>query len=280
MRASPPPFSSGQVFITSIWTALRTEAEDAARTEPGLAPFLREALLKHPDFSTALAQNLGRRLGILENQEAMIRDVCLEALAADPSLAEAAARDMNASHERDPACRSWLQPFLYFKGVAALETQRVGHWLWQRGRTTLAFHLQSLASQLFQVDIHPATILGTGIFLDHATGVVIGETSTVGDDVSILHAVTLGGTGRERGDRHPKIGRGVLISAGAKILGNVTVGEEARIAAGSVVLTDVPPHVTVAGVPARPIRGPTSPHPAEAMEQSFLPLSSVSEHKV
>jgi serine O-acetyltransferase len=178
-------------------------------------------------------------------------------------------QDLRAVRERDPACRSYLQPFLYFKGFVALEASRVAHSLWKQGREILAFHLQNRISEILQVDIHPAACLGLGLFLDHATGIVIGETTVIGDRVSILQSVTLGGNGKERGNRHPKIGRGVLISVGAKILGNIRVGEEARIAAGSVVLNDVPAHTTVAGVPARIVRGPACIEPAMAMDHFF-----------
>jgi serine O-acetyltransferase len=200
----------------------------------------------------------------------LIQEICIDAFTSDPAILGSFERDMRAVLERDPACLSRLQPFLYYKGLAALQAYRVAHWLWDQQRQTLSFHLQSRTSEMFQVDIHPAARLGSGIFLDHATGVVIGETSVVGDDVSILQSVTLGGTGKERGDRHPKIEQGVLISVGAKILGNIRVGREARVAAGSVVLHDVPPHSTVAGVPARIVRGPVSSQsPAKSMDHLF-----------
>jgi serine O-acetyltransferase len=176
--------------------------------------------------------------------------------------------DMQAVLERDPACRGMLQPFLFFKGFLALQTQRVANRLWREGRETLAFHFQSRSSELFGVDIHPAVKMGRGIMLDHATNITIGETAVVGDGCSILQGVTLGGTGKEVGDRHPKIGRGVLVSVGAKVLGNITVGDEAKIAAGSVVLKDVPAHTTVAGVPARIVGGEAN-NPARSMDQTI-----------
>ena len=182
-------------------------------------------------------------------------------------------RSQRISHEnlreRDPACRTYLQPFLYFKGFQALQGWRVAHWLWGRGRETLAFHFQSRISELFQLDIHPAARLGKGLFLDHGTGIVIGETAVVGDDVSMLHGVTLGGTGAERGDRHPKIGKGVLLGAGAKVLGNIAVGDYAKVASGSVVLKPVPSGCTVAGVPARLVDCPTGAEPARTMDHTL-----------
>jgi len=162
-----------------------------------------------------------------------------------------------------------LQPFMYFKGFQALQAWRVAHWLWEQDRDTLAFHFQSRISELFQLDIHPAARIGSGVFLDHGTGIVIGETAVIGDEVSMLHAVTLGGTGAERGDRHPKIGRGVLLGAGAKVLGNITVGDYAKVASGSVVLKPVPAGCTVAGVPARLVNCPTDATPARTMDHTL-----------
>jgi serine O-acetyltransferase len=178
---------------------------------------------------------------------------------------------MRVVRERDPACRTYLQPFLYFKGYGGLQAYRIAHWLWDQQREILAYHLQSRISELFAVDIHPAAHIGAGVFIDHAHGIVIGETAVVEDDVSMLHSVTLGGTGKEQGDRHPKIRRGVMIGAGAKVLGNIEVGEDARIAAGSVVLENVPPRCTVAGVPARPVGGACCEglSPASEMDQRF-----------
>ena len=254
--------------VTDVWQSVQRDAEAAAQ-DSVLRSFLQTAVLDHPDMGSALAALMGRKLGGAELDSAAAEAVCREALAQDPSILAHFIGDMSASRTLDPACRSWLQPFLYFKGVAALRVYRVTHWLWGQGREALAFHMQNLSSQVFQVDIHPAARLGAGIFLDHATGVVIGETSVVGDDVTIMQDVTLGGNGKEHGDRHPKIARGVLISAGAKVLGNIHVGEEARIAASSVVLEDVPPHVTVAGIPARIVRARSSAHPAQDLDHSF-----------
>jgi serine O-acetyltransferase len=252
-----------------VWAVLRQDAVAAAGREPDAAGMLRGAILDHDTLEEALAVHLAQKLGGPRLSSVTVRDLCLQALAEDRDLPERLERDLRAVRSRDPACRSYLQPFLFYKGFAALEAHRVGHWLWRQGREVTALHLQSRVSELLQVDIHPAARLGSGIFIDHATGVVIGETSVVGDDVSILQSVTLGGNGKERGDRHPKIGRGVLISVGASVLGNIRVGEEARVAAGSVVLEDVPPHSTVAGVPARLVRGPACNAPALSMDHFF-----------
>lgn len=240
------------------WQQLRTSATEAARAEPVLASQMNAVILSHAELAGALSFQIGRKLGDDEFGAMSVREVALEAFQADPAIVRAAEADLAAVAERDPAIQSLLQPFLYFKGYQALQAWRVAHWLWGKGRQTLAFHLQSRISELFQVDIHPAARMGSGLFLDHGTGIVIGETAVVGDDVSMLHAVTLGGTGAERGDRHPKIGKGVLLGAGAKVLGNITIGDHAKVASGSVVLKDVPSGCTVAGVPARLVNCPSS----------------------
>lgn len=259
------PIQSG---MGQVWSRLRFDAASAAAGEPMLASMLNAAVLRHDSFSEALAHRVAEKMADAQLDALQMHHIARAAFAAAPEIAEEAARDMLAVDERDPAVRSFLQPFLYFKGFHALLCYRVAHWLWREGRETLAFHLQSRMSERFGVDIHPAARLGCGIMIDHATSVVIGETAAVGDDVSILHEVTLGGTGAESGDRHPNIGRGVLIGAGAKVLGNIRVGEAARIAAGSVVLQDVPARCTVAGVPARPVGGPCA-EPSRTMDQTF-----------
>lgn len=263
--------SHPRVFEASggVWAQLRIEAMQAAAEEPLLASYLHATILHHDKIEDALAYHLAQKLGHGDLPALQLREVAREAYAADPQLAVQAARDMRVVRERDPACRTYLQPFLYFKGYGGLQAYRVAHWLWGQEREILAFHLQSRVSELFAVDIHPAAQIGAGVFIDHAHGIVIGETAVVEDDVSMLHSVTLGGTGKEAGDRHPKIRRGVMIGAGAKVLGNIEVGADARIAAGSVVLEDVSPRCTVAGVPARPVGGPCceGTTPAEAMDQ-------------
>ncbi len=252
----------------TVWSRLRFEAATAAASEPMLASFLNAAILRHDSFATALAHRIAAKMADPQLDVLQMHDVVANALNKQPALADRAAADMLAVDERDPACQSLLQPFLYFKGFHALMSYRIAHWLWTEGRETLAFHLQSRCSERFGVDIHPAARIGSGVMIDHATAVTIGETAVVGDDVSLLHEVTLGGTGTEDGDRHPKIARGVLIGAGAKVLGNITVGEEARIAAGSVVLNPVPARCTVAGVPAKPIGGPCA-EPSRTMDQTL-----------
>jgi serine O-acetyltransferase len=251
-----------------VWSRLRLEAASAAAAEPMLASYLNAAILRHDSFADALSHRIADKTADPRLDVLQMHDVAQDALRSEPGLADQAAADMLAVDERDPACRSLLQPFLYFKGFHALMCYRVAHWLWREGRDTLAFHLQSRVSERFGVDIHPAARIGCGVMIDHATAVTIGETAVVGDDVSLLHEVTLGGTGTEHGDRHPKIARGVLIGAGAKVLGNITVGEEARIAAGSVVLNPVPARCTVAGVPAKPVGGPCA-EPSRTMDQTL-----------
>lgn len=260
-----------RVFEASggVWAQLRVEAMQAAAEEPLLASYLHASILHHDRIADALSYHLAQKLGHGDLPALQLREVAREAYDADPQLALQALRDMRVVRERDPACTTYLQPFLFFKGYNGLQAYRIAHWLWTQERHILAYHLQSRISELFAVDIHPNAQIGAGVFIDHAHGIVIGETAVVEDDVSMLHSVTLGGTGKDVGDRHPKIRRGVMIGAGAKVLGNIEVGEDARIAAGSVVLEDVPPRCTVAGVPAKPIGGPCCEGvtPAEAMNQ-------------
>ena len=257
--ASPPP----------VWAALRNEAAHAAQAEPNLASLINAVVLKHDRLSSALSYQLARKLGDQELRAMSAREIIDEAHAGDPQIVRQAEADLRAVFERDPACKGYVQPFLFFKGFLALQTYRVAHWLWAQERDTLAFYLQSRISEIFQVDIHPAAQIGSGVFIDHGTGIVIGETAVVGDDVSMLHGVTLGGTGAERGDRHPKIGKGVLLGAGAKVLGNITVGDYAKIASGSVVLKPVPSGCTAAGVPARLTNCPTCEAPARTMDHTL-----------
>jgi len=255
-----------------VWAALRNEAEAAAKTEAALASLLAAVILNHKSLGGALSYQLARKLGDQELRGMSLREIAEEAYASDPTLVDMAEADLKAVFERDPACKGYVQPFLFFKGFMALQAQRVAHWLWREGRDTLAFYFQSRTSELFQVDIHPAAKIGRGIFVDHGTGIVIGETAVVGDDVSMLHGVTLGGTGKERGDRHPKVRRGVLLGAGAKVLGNIEIGDYAKVASGSVVLKPVPPGCTAAGVPARLVNCPTCDEPAKSMDHT-LPSS-------
>jgi serine O-acetyltransferase len=257
--STPPP----------VWAALRNEAARVAKTEAALASLLHTVILSHEDLGGALSYQLARKLGDQELGAMTIREIAGQAYEADPSLVTTAEADLKAVFERDPACRGYVQPFLFFKGFMALQTHRVAHWLWKQGREAMAFHLQSRSSELFQTDINPAARIGSGVFFDHGTGIVVGETAVIGDDVSMLHGVTLGGTGAERGDRHPKVGKGVLLGAGAKVLGNITIGDYAKIASGSVVLKPVPAGCTAAGVPARLVNCPTCDEPAKSMDHTL-----------
>ncbi|MDR2430166.1 MAG: serine O-acetyltransferase [Puniceicoccales bacterium] len=234
----------------TLWAELRHHADATATREPALAHHLDHTIRAHSTLEHALARHLAAKLTRRGENSARLGDTFLEAITADTTIVRKILHDLHAIVTRDPACDTPLTPFLWFKGFHAITTHRLAHWLWESGREHYALHLQSLASETFAVDIHPAARLGQGILLDHATGFVVGETAVIDDDVSILHAVTLGGTGKDKGDRHPKVRRGVLIGAGAKILGNIEIGEGAKIGAGSVVLQPVAPHTTVAGVPA------------------------------
>jgi serine O-acetyltransferase len=253
--------------VDPVWSRICDEAEAAVRDEPLLGGLIHSGLLHHPTMERALAYRFSLKLASGEMSEQILREIADEAYGADRILGEAARADLVAVYERDPACHRFLQPILFFKGYQAVQAYRIGHWLWQRGRRDLAFFVQMRVSEMFAVDIHPNARLGKGIMIDHAHSIVIGETAVVGDNVSMLHSVTLGGTGKEDGDRHPKIGNGVLIGAGAKVLGNIRVGENSRIAAGSVVLADVPCCKTVAGVPARIVGDAGCDQPALEMDQ-------------
>ncbi|OXE35238.1 MAG: serine O-acetyltransferase [Phenylobacterium zucineum] len=253
-----------------VWASLRNEAEQAAKREPALASLLNAVIISHENLGDALSYQLARKLGDQELRAMSLRELATQAYRSHPDLVAIAEADLRAVYERDPACKGYVQPFLFFKGFQALQTQRVAHWLWNEGRETIAFYLQSRVSEVFQVDIHPATRIGSGVFVDHGTGIVIGETAVIGDDVSLLQGVTLGGTGAERGDRHPKIGKGVLLGAGAKVLGNIEIGDYAKVASGSVVLKNVPAGCTAAGVPARLINCPTCDEPARKMDHTLV----------
>ena len=235
------------------WAAMRAQAEHDAASEPMLASRLHAAVLRHDSFDSALSIILARSLADEDVSAMLWREVAVDAYEAEPDLVTDALADAEAYLDRDPACRNALQPLLNFKGYRAIQCHRLAHRLWRQGRQALALAVQARVSVTFQVDIHPAAQLGRGLFFDHATATVIGETAVLGDNCSLLHSVTLGGTGKAHEDRHPKLGRGVLIGAGAKVLGNIEVGDGAKVAAGSVVLSPVEPFCTVAGVPAVPV---------------------------
>jgi len=252
-----------------FWDQIQSEARREAEQEPVLVSFLYASVLVHGKLEDSLSVILANKLHTPELPAILMRDLINSALCEDASIRAAVRADLLAARTRDPAARGYAQPFLYFKGFHALQAYRVAHWLWGQQRFGLAAHLQNRISEAFGVDVHPAARIGSGVLIDHGTSVVIGETAVVEDNVSLLHEVTLGGTGKETGDRHPKVRRGVLIGAGAKTLGNIEIGLGAKVAAGSVVLKDVPPHTTVAGIPARVVGRCTVAEPALEMDASF-----------
>ncbi|GBU20066.1 MULTISPECIES: serine O-acetyltransferase [Methylobacterium] len=250
-----------------VWSRLRDEAEAVVREEPQLASLMVSSILNHPSLEAAVAHRVAARLGHASLPAELVAHGFAEAIEHDAGLGQAFRADIGAVMDRDPATARVIEPVLYFKGFHAIQAHRLAHWFWGQGRRDLALYLQSRSSEVFQCDIHPAARFGRGLFLDHATGLVVGSTAVIDDDVSILHGVTLGGTGKQGGDRHPKIRSGVMIGAGAKILGNIEVGACARVAAGSVVLRPVPAHTTVVGVPARVVGAAGCADPARAMDQ-------------
>ncbi len=258
--------------VDPVWARIRSEAEEVVRREPELATFIFSTILHHDTLEAAVVHRIAERLDAPEVSAELIRQAYGDALEGEPGIGDVFRADIVATVDRDPAANRYLEPVLYFKGFHAIQTHRLAHWLWHKGRKDFAYYLQSRSSAVFQTDINPAVPIGRGIFLDHATGLVVGETAAIDDDVSILQDVTLGGTGKEAGDRHPKIRRGVLIGAGAKVLGNIEIGQCARIAAGSVVLKPVPPNTTVAGVPAKIIGEAVCLEPARSMDQMFYDL--------
>lgn len=257
-------------IVDPVWEAVRAGARQIAASEPSLGNLALSAVLNHDSFEQALAHRLAARLHHDDVSADLIRQAFAEVLADHPQIGQAARVDLAATLERDPACHRAIEPLLFFKGYQAIQTHRFAHAMYESGRRDFALYLQSRASQVFQVDINPAVVIGQGIMLDHGTGLVIGETAVIGDNVSMLQNVTLGGTGKSDQDRHPKIGNGVLIGAGAKVLGNIKIGDCSRIGAGSVVLKEVPPRVTVAGVPAKIIGEAGCAQPALVMDQVVL----------
>ena len=268
------PFTENSRAHDPIWESIRDEVAQEAQREPILTSFLHATILEHQSLEDALSFHLAGKLATSNLPAMLIREVIDQALAEASEIREAVRADVRAVRERDPATNGYSVPLLYFKGFHALQAYRVAHWLWQQQRRSLALYLQNRISEVFSVDIHPAARIGMGILIDHGTSVVVGETAVVEDNVSMLHEVTLGGTGKETEDRHPKVRHGVLIGTGAKILGNVEVGAGAKVAAGSVVLDDVPAHCTVAGVPARVVGRPEVDEPALEMNHR-LPDSHI-----
>lgn len=252
-----------------VWQQIREETLREASREPILASFLHATILNHSSLESALSFHLANKLDSPTAPAMLLREVMEEAFEKDPEIGLAIRADLNAVKDRDSACDELSTPLLYFKGFHALQAYRVAHWLWRNDRQSLALFFQNRISMVFGVDVHPAARIGKGIMFDHATGLVIGETCVIGNNVSIMQSVTLGGTGKEHGDRHPKVGDGVLISCGAKILGNISIGEGAKVGAGSVVLDAVPAHSTVAGVPAKVVGRPVTDSPALDMNHQL-----------
>jgi serine O-acetyltransferase len=253
--------------VDPVWARIRREAEVVVRQEPELSSFIYSSVLHHDSLEQVVVHRIAQRLDHSDVSGELIRQAYWDALEDTPTLGDIFRADIVATYDRDPATNRLIEPVLYYKGFHSIQTHRLAHWLWGKGRKDFAYYLQSRASAVFNCDIHPAARIGRGIFLDHASGLVVGETAAIDDDVSMLHDVTLGGTGNEAGDRHPKIGRGVMIGAGAKILGNIEVGHCARIAAGSVVVKPVPHNKTVAGVPAKVIGESGCAEPSRTMDQ-------------
>ena len=273
-RAGVKPKSKSAANVATadpVWDQVLREAEAAMAGEPALTGFIFATVVNHTRLEDAIAHRVAQRLNHSDVDAGLILQTFQDVLNSQPSLSLSIRADLAAVLDRDPPCHRYLEPLLFFKGFHALVTHRFAHELWRQGRRDFALYLQSQSSKIFTTDIHPAARFGRGIMLDHATGFVVGETAVVGDNCSFLHAVTLGGSGKATGDRHPKIGAGVLIGAGAKVLGNIHVGNCALIAAGSVVLQDVPPNMTVAGVPARIVGRVGCAEPARTMDQMLGP---------
>jgi serine O-acetyltransferase len=255
--------------LDPVWARIRDEANDIVQREPEIGTFIYSSILHHDTLETAVIHRVAERLDHSDVSAELIRQAYTDALEAEPKIGDAFRADIVAVFDRDPATDRFIEPVLYYKGFHAIQTHRLAHWLWSQNRKDFAYYLQSRSSAVFQCDVHPAAKIGRGIFLDHATGLVVGETATIGDNVSMLHDVTLGGTGKDHGDRHPKIADGVLIGAGAKIIGNIEIGHCSRVAAGSVVLKAVPNNVTVAGIPAKVVGDSPCEEPSRTMDHMF-----------
>ena len=259
--------------VDPVWHRMRSEAEEISAAEPSIGALVHCSVLRHETLEAAVADRIATKLSSQDFPEALLRDLATEALADEPEFRTAIRADILAVVDRDPACHRFVQPLLFFKGFQAMQAYRLAHWLWERDRRDLAYLIQMRTSEAFGVDVHPGAKIGRGIMIDHAHSIVIGETAVVGNDVSMLHSVTLGGTGKEDGARHPTIGNGVMIGAGATVLGNFKVGDCSRIAAGSVVLDEVPACKTVAGVPARIVGEAGCPEPSKTMDQLLRDVS-------
>jgi serine O-acetyltransferase len=271
MPATRNAVRSTLAAVDPIWASIREEAEAVVRAEPALGGFVHATVLAHERLEESVCHRLAQRLNHSDVDAGLIAKTFNQVMLARPEIGDIFRADLQAVFDRDPAVDRYLEPLLYFKGFHALVTHRFAHELWLAGRKDFALYLQSQSSRIFGVDIHPGARIGRGIMFDHATAIVVGETAVVGDNCSLLHGVTLGGNGKDSGDRHPKIGKNVLLAAGAKVLGNIKVGDCSKIAAGSVVLQEVPPNKTVAGVPAKIVGDSTCPEPARSMDQRLEP---------
>lgn len=256
-------------MVNKLWAAIKNEINEQIMLEPVLSNYFSKRVLQHDSLDSAVSALLSRKLASEEVECGTLKQLFDEAMRSDESIIVAISNDLIATRERDPAVKFYSTAILYFKGFLALQAYRMSHWLWHNQRQSVALYLQSRISEVFCVDIHPAAVIGSGILIDHATGIVIGETCILEDNISIMQGVTLGGTGKETGDRHPKIRTGVLLSANANIIGNVNIGEGAKVGAGSVVLTDVEAHTTVAGVPAKVVGKPRAEQPALDMNHDL-----------
>ncbi len=263
--------------LDPVWDRIRDEADEIARQEPVLGGFIFSSVLNHSSFEKALIHRLAQRLGNADIGADLVVQAFEDAVVAEPEIGVAARADIVATFERDPACHRYVDPLLYFKGYQSIQTHRMAHRLWHMGRKDFAYYLQSRSSIIASVDVHPAARIGKGIMVDHGHDIVIGETSLIEDNVSIMQGVTLGGTGKNAGDRHPKIREGVLLGAGAKILGNIEIGRCSRVAACSVVLHDVPPNTTVAGVPAKVVGYAGCEEPSRAMDHNVAPVAATAD---
>ena len=269
IAARPQPLAS----VDPVWSAVRAEAERIVADDPSLSSFVYSTILNQDTLEDAVAHRVSERLAHADLSGDLIRQA-FEEMTSDGGYAATVRADIVAVYDRDPACERFIEPVLYFKGFHAIQAHRLAHWAWKGGRRDFALYIQSRASQVFQTDINPQAEIGRGLFVDHATGLVVGATARVGDDCSILHGVTLGGTGKESGDRHPKVGNGVLIGAGAIILGNIEVGDCARVAAGAMVLKAVPCRSTVAGVPAKVVGQADCMTPSRTMDHLYAEADS------
>jgi serine O-acetyltransferase len=255
---------------SEFWQQLKEEARTLISREPLLSSYVHTCILEHHNFETALSFILSNKLADDVMNVLTIKEMFEQKYGRYPEIVSSAICDIQAVFNRDPAVHSFLTVLLNFKGFQAIQVHRLANRLWRGGRHDLALFIQSRNAQVFGIDIHPAAHIGQSVMFDHGTGIVIGETAVIENNVSIMQSVTLGGTGNEAGDRHPKIREGVMIGAGAKILGNIVIGLGAKVGAGSVVLNDVPAHVTVAGIPAKIVGTPTCSNPCDTMQQNIL----------